>query len=133
MNREHFQKVWWDGMENLIKSYPIMYQVWFTKHVLGYCGTNKQMSYGKSGCSVMCLSYRSDAERTPHVTRCRELGRKKMLHSLIGELVDWVYETMDDYDMTMSLSKHLMFQGKLTFEDAGSQPNSAPEDSYDWI
>ena len=41
-----------------------------------------------------------------------------MLHSSVGELVDWVYETTDDYDMTMSLSQYLMAQGEITFEDA---------------
>ena len=55
-----------------------------------------------------------------------------MLHSLVGELVDWVYETTTDYDMMMSLSTYLMSQGELIFEDAGYEPSSAPEDSYDW-
>jgi hypothetical protein len=26
-SREIFQKIWWDGMENLTKSYPNMYQM----------------------------------------------------------------------------------------------------------
>ena len=55
-----------------------------------------------------------------------------MLHSSVGELVDWVYETMDDYDMTMSLSKYLMSQGELTLEEARYEPSSAPKDSCDW-
>ena len=40
-----------------------------------------------------------------------------MLHSSVGELVDWVYDTTDDYDMAMSLSKYLMSQGEFTIED----------------
>ena len=54
-----------------------------------------------------------------------------MLHSLVGELVDWVYETMDDYTMVTSMSKYVMSQGDLTFEGAGYEPSSVPEDSGD--
>ena len=35
ISRESFQKVWWNGMENLMRSYPRMYQVWLAKHVSG--------------------------------------------------------------------------------------------------
>ena len=31
ISRENFQTVWWDGMENLVKSYRQVYQVWLTK------------------------------------------------------------------------------------------------------
>ena len=56
----------------------------------------------------MCPSFVSVVERTAHLTRYRESGRKKMLHVLFGELVDWLYETTDDYNLVMSLSKYLM-------------------------
>ena len=49
ISRENFQTVWWDGMENLAKSYPKMYLVWLIKHVSGCRGTNKQMAYWKPG------------------------------------------------------------------------------------
>ena len=41
ISRENFQTVWWDGIGNLIKSYPKIYEVWLTKHVSRCCGTNK--------------------------------------------------------------------------------------------
>ena len=47
ISRENFQTVWWDVMENLIKRYRKIYQVWLTKHVQGYCGTNKHLLYSK--------------------------------------------------------------------------------------
>ena len=55
-----------------------------------------------------------------------------MLHSLVGELMDWVFDTTDDYGMVMSLSKYLMAQGELTFEDTVSDPSNAPADPYVW-
>ena len=38
---EDFSKVWWDGIEHLMKSYPKMYRVRLTKYVVGWCCTNK--------------------------------------------------------------------------------------------
>ena len=55
-----------------------------------------------------------------------------MLHSLVGELVNWVYETTDDYAIVMSLSKYLRSQGELSFEDAGSELSSVTEALFDW-
>ena len=41
VSREDSPKIWWDGMEHLMKSYPKMYRVGLTKHVPGCCGTIK--------------------------------------------------------------------------------------------
>ena len=55
-----------------------------------------------------------------------------MLHSSVGELVNWVYQVEDDCDMKTSLSKYLVSQGEPTFEEARYEPSSAPKDSCDW-
>ena len=55
-----------------------------------------------------------------------------MLHSSVGELVDWVHETTDDYDMAISLSKYLMAQGEITFEDAMPEIDCALDDPHAW-
>ena len=55
-----------------------------------------------------------------------------MEHSSVGKLLDWVYETKYDYDMATFLSKYRMYQGELTFEEAGYEPSSAPEDFCNW-
>jgi hypothetical protein len=63
ISRENFQTVWWDGMENLMKSYPKMYRVWLTKHVSGCCGTNKHMSYWNPGWSAKYVSFMRECSR----------------------------------------------------------------------
>ena len=45
LKSDNFSCIWWDEMEDLMKGYPKMYRVWTTKHVSGFCGTNKMMSY----------------------------------------------------------------------------------------
>ena len=55
-----------------------------------------------------------------------------MLHSSVGELVDWVYETIDDYDMAMFLSKYLIAHGEIAFEDAVPEIDRALDDPHAW-
>ena len=53
-----------------------------------------------------------------------------MLHSLLVELVKWVYNRADDYDMAMLLAKYMMAYGELTFRASMPDPSSALEDPY---
>ena len=64
-------------------------------------------------------------KRTSHVTQCRDPGRKKILYSSVGELIDWMYEMINDYDMETSMSKYMMSQGELAFVQDGCEPGSA--------
>ena len=66
-------------------------------------------------------------KRTFHVTLCRDLEQKKILRSSVGELIDWMYETTDDYDMATSMSKYMMSQGELAFGQDRCEPGSAPD------
>ena len=109
-----------------------MYQVWLIKHVSGCYGTKKQMSYWNSGWSAMCPACRNVIERTLHVTRCRDPGQKTILRSSVKELLDWMYETTDDYEMATSRSKYLMFQGELAFGHDRCEPGSAPAKPSEW-
>ena len=115
---EDFPKVWWDGMDYLMKGYPKMYRVWLTKHVSGCCGTNKMMSYWKPDWTAMCPSCGHVVETTEHITRCGEYSRRRMLSSSVDNLISWFYETTDDYDMAMSLSTLLMAQGSMSMREA---------------
>ena len=66
-------KVWWDGMEHFMKSYPNMYRVWFTKHASGCCDTSTYMSYWVTGWSALYFPCNNIVERASHATRYREL------------------------------------------------------------
>ena len=50
-----------------------------------------------------------------------------MLHSSVKELVDWMYETTDDHDTEISMSKYLMSQGELVFGQDRCEPGSAAD------
>ena len=90
-------------MEELMKGYPKMYRVWTTKHMSGFCSTNKMMSYWKPGWTAICPSCGDAIESSAHIIRCKDRGRRKMLQSSVQELLDWMYESTDDEEMTMVL------------------------------
>ena len=121
VSEQNFGRVWWDGMEKLMKSYPKMYRVWLTKHVSGCCGTNKQMSYWKRDWNAMCPSCGAVAETAQHITRCRDAGRRKMLRHSVMNLIEWVGETTGETDMAYALSCYLTAQGERTFDDAAME------------
>ena len=48
-----------------------------------------------------------------------------MLGSSVGDLIDLMYETTDDYDMETYMSKYMMSQEELAFVQDGCEPGSA--------
>jgi hypothetical protein len=40
VSKENFPFVYWEGMENVLKLFPEMFQVWVTKHVSHFQETN---------------------------------------------------------------------------------------------
>ena len=64
--------------------------------------------------------------------RCRDPEQKKMLSRPGGELLDWIYETTDTYDMVTSMSQYLMSQEELAFGQDGCESGSAPDESSEW-
>ncbi len=49
IQESNFHLVWWEGIKTVMEDYPKMYQVWITKHVSEFCGTNIQMYYQHQG------------------------------------------------------------------------------------
>ena len=55
-----------------------------------------------------------------------------MFRNSVGELIYWMNEATDDYDIATSMSKYLMSQGEITFGENRSEPSSSPDESGDW-
>jgi len=76
------------------------------------------MSYWKSGWYAICPSCESAIETSAHITRCKDNGRRKMFQSSVQELVNWMFESTDDEEMTSAISTYLMIQGETTLGEA---------------
>ena len=44
VSTQHFDLIFWKGMEKAVKKFPPMFTSWIAKHVSHFCGTNRQLS-----------------------------------------------------------------------------------------
>ena len=86
INRIHFDLVWWDGMEMVMKSFPKMFRVFITKQVSKFCGTNCQLKHIDDKINHVCPSCGNDGKSSRHITRCNDPGRRVMLEHSVKEL-----------------------------------------------
>jgi len=83
IDRSNFDLIWWASVEITMTSFPKMFQVWWTKEVLPFCGTNRQLSkIDKSVKNVGPSCGRID-ELSTHITHCKDKGRVTMLKHLL--------------------------------------------------
>jgi hypothetical protein len=87
IHETHFHLVWWEGIKAVMDDYPRMYQVWITKHVSEFCGTNVQMYYRhNSAHNPKCGCCNVEDEHTIHVNKCLDPGCSKMFCTLVQDL-----------------------------------------------
>ena len=82
-----FPFVYWEGMEQVMKSFPEMFWVWGTKHVSHFQGTNRQLSRIDRKILNVCPSCGCQDEATSHITRCRDKGRTRVFTESVQDLV----------------------------------------------
>ena len=90
MSPQVFDSVSWKDVQNTLKSKPRMYQLWYGKQCLGYCGTgvmlkrwdkHKKADFSCSNCGMVD----KDVE---HLNRCDNQDRRRLLAKHIVEIED---------------------------------------------
>ncbi len=106
---EHFYLVWWDAVGAAMSSYPKMYRVWITKHILEFCGTNVQQNYWSKGeWSQKCDFCGHHDEYTTHICRCGDPGRIPMFQISVQDVFDWMSKTLGRTDIALAISTYLL-------------------------
>ncbi len=54
VHTHNFDLIWWDGVNIAMASYPKMFQVFISKQVPGWCGSNSKQSLWETTISNMC-------------------------------------------------------------------------------
>ena len=54
VSKYDFHLIYWDGMEPALRPFSEMFQVWVTKHVSHFCGTNRQLSRWDTSIANVC-------------------------------------------------------------------------------
>jgi hypothetical protein len=91
MNERDFPLEYWEGMQNAMQSFPEPFQVWVTKHISHFNGTNRMLSRFPGIATHpkvqnRCPNCKRFDESTSHITRCRDQGRTKIFQSSVEAL-----------------------------------------------
>ena len=114
IHKRDFHLVYWDGVEEVMTSYPEMFQTWVTKHVSHFCGTNRQLSRIDPAISNACPSCGCPDESPGHITKCLESGRTAMFEESIEELETWLCSQRTGHQLTHLITSYLRARGSQT-------------------
>ena len=73
INKYEFNLVWWDGdgVEKVMRDFPKMFRVFFTKETSKLCNTIWQLSRFNDLVKNMCPSWGKYDESLKNITRCK--------------------------------------------------------------
>ena len=109
----HFHLVDWDNIERTMTNLPKMLQVWITKHVSGFCGTNKHLSRLDISHSTRCKCCGAQVETTQHITRCPNPGRVRMFEETVSDLAQWMRTQNGHPQLTQAVQIYLNNRGRI--------------------
>ena len=117
VSTQHFDLIFWRGMEKAVKKFPPMFTTWIAKHVSHFCGTNRQLSKMDGSVKNICPSCGHPDESTSHITRCSDPGRLASLRAAVDDLSEWMEENDTDPYLQYLIEEYLLGHGELDMCD----------------
>jgi hypothetical protein len=113
VDRDLFDEVYWDGIEQVMKQSPTMFGVWVTKQVSGFCGTNHMLNtiYGTE--ADICPNCSATPERATHIFACRDPGRSAVFYSSVDALLEWMRSQKTDPELSALVYRYLRNRGEV--------------------
>jgi hypothetical protein len=111
---DQFNRVFWDGLNETMRKLSKPLQLWVTKHVSHFCGTNRQLSKMDTSITNICMCCKKSNEDTAHITRCRNKGRTLMFHQTSKELINWMTHSQGNVLLTEALETYLKYRGRYS-------------------
>ena len=76
---DQYNKIYWEGMAQVMKSYPRQFRNWVTKQASGMCGCTSVRARWDKDVEDKCPSCGEQGDTSTHVTRCKDPGRRQLL------------------------------------------------------
>lgn len=89
VSKYNFNLIFWNGVDKVMKGFPLQFQIWVTKKVSHFCGTNKQQHWMDPQIDHHCPSCNERQESVAHITHCFAPGQVEMFHESVDTLVQW--------------------------------------------
>ena len=108
----HYDKIAWNYVGHAMEAYPQMFNLWVTKHVSGFSGTNKQLSRYDGTTVNRCLCCGHNDESSAHITCCLNPGRQRIFQQSVENFMDWMERTHCDVNLIECLEQYLSLHGE---------------------
>jgi hypothetical protein len=95
-----------------MNAYPQMFNLWVTKHVSGFSGTNRQLLRIDKEMINQSPCCGNNDESSAHITRCLNPGRRRVFQQSVAALLDWMEHTHCDINVIECLEKYLALRGE---------------------
>ena len=93
-------------------SLPKMFQVWVTKFVSSFCGTNRNLARIHTSQDDRCRCCGAANETTEHITQCLDPGRTQMFTETVTKLTNWMTAKKGYPPLTYAIQVYLRHRGK---------------------
>jgi hypothetical protein len=102
VHKQLFPYIYWKGMSRVMRSFPVMFRTWITKHVSHFNGINRQISHWHWDPMVknVCSNCNCAEESTSHINRCPDAGRRAVRSESVKELKKWLECKQTDPSVT---------------------------------
>ena len=135
MTAKAFDLVDWDSVGKTIHNMKTQYRLWATKHVSGFCATNKMLSYRKPSHVTKCPCCQEDTiEDTRHQVHCKDPQRITLWNDKIQNLDEWLTDNNTEPNLHITIIRYLQHKGTQSFSELSLYPSSLSiaQDEIGW-
>jgi hypothetical protein len=128
-NRLHcqsFDKVDWEAMGQKMKTTPTHHKIWITKHLSGFCATNKSKNHRDRSHATMCPCCKNPniIEDTRHILHCTDPLRTELWNDSLKDLEQWLWNRQTEPTLLSTILTYIKYRGIITVSDTLS--NNSP-------
>jgi hypothetical protein len=107
LSPSNFDLICWDAVSDAMLVYPRMFQVWVTKTVSHFCGSNLQLARFRESTTDACSCCGTPEESAAHITRGRNDGRTEMFDESVSLFIKWLSKTHMQEDLILCIERYL--------------------------
>ena len=116
LHRDHFDHIDWQGLEAAMSKMSTRFKLWATKHVSGFCATNKMMSFRDPNHSNLCPCCQHNIiEDSHHQLHCQDPNRIQLWTDNIHGFRIWLTRNDTDPRLTSAIITYLQHKGNKSF------------------
>lgn len=140
LSAENFDMVDWLSVKKMLINKPQQYQMWLTKHVSGFCGTNSVMQKRKTRFDSICPCCKLPGikEYSRHQLVCNDQRRLEQWEEDVNKLDKWLYEYECKTNLHEIILEYVRERGRIPFgwdvnKEHELYPSIVTQNSIGWF